>query len=246
MRIWALIVLLLSTSCSPLPRGSLTVAAAANLADVFTEVGTAFKARTGSDVVYSYGSTAQLAQQIGNGAPMDVFAAADTEHIDSLIESKKLLADSKAVYARGQLALWIPKGVSGAALELRELASPRYRFIAVAQPEFAPYGKAALEALKASNLWETVEPKIVYASSIRQAKQMAASGNADAALTAYSLVLHESGSVLKVDPRLYRPLDQALSINASAANVPQAWQFREFLLSGEGQAILAKYGYLRP
>src|SRR6266446_7804405 len=88
----------------------LTVAAAANLTDVFGEIGSAFKAKTGAEVVLSYGSTAELAQQIENGAPFDVFAAADTEHVDSLVSTRKLIADSRAIYALGQLALWIPKG----------------------------------------------------------------------------------------------------------------------------------------
>jgi molybdate transport system substrate-binding protein len=157
----------------------LTVAAAANLTDVFAEVSKAFKAKTGLDVVYSYGSTAQLAQQINNGAPIDLFAAADTEHIDSLIKSQKLLADSRAVYARGQLALWIPKGEPGSTPTLNHLTAPRIRYIAIAQPELAPYGLAAVEALKAAHLWTALESKAVYATSISQARQMAASGNAD-------------------------------------------------------------------
>ena len=88
----------------------LTVAAAANLMDVFGEVGQAFQAKTGVEVIFSYGSTAQLATQIDNGAPFDVFAAADTEHVDSLVAAHKITSDSRAIYALGQLALWIPEG----------------------------------------------------------------------------------------------------------------------------------------
>jgi len=202
MRICSLLLLLLPASCAKQQPTPLTVAAAANLTDVFAEAGKDFKAKTGVDVVYSYGSTAQLAQQISNGAPIDLFAAADTEHIDSLIKSQKVLADSRAVYARGQLALWIPKAVTGSAPQLKDLAAPRIRYIAIAQPALAPYGVASVEALKAANLWDSLESKIVYATSISQARQMAASGNADAAFTAYSLVIHEGGAVLKVDPQL--------------------------------------------
>lgn len=236
---------LVIASCgSPRPSGAkLTVAAAANLTDVFAAVGTAFTAKTGIDVVFSYGSTAQLAHQLENGAPFDLFAAADTEHIDSLIAAGKLTADSRAVYALGQLALWSP---AGGISELKDLKSPQIRFIALAQPDSAPYGKASVEALKHFALWDSLQPKIVYANSISQARQLAASGNADATFTAYSLLLHEKGTILKVDPASYRPLEQALGVTASSVRQEETRRFRAFLLSQEGRAILWKSGYLLP
>jgi molybdate transport system substrate-binding protein len=187
-----------------------------------------------------------LAQQIDNGAPFDLFAAADTEHVDSLVATQKLTADSRAVYALGQLALWIPGGESSSIGDLKDLAAPKIRFIAVAQPALAPYGQAAVDALKNARLWEPLQRKIVYANSISMAKQLAATGNADAAFTAYSLVLHDRGMVLKVDPQLYRPIEQALAIVASTPQLEKAKQFRSFLLGPEGRAILAKNGYLLP
>src|ERR1700693_2612224 len=104
--------LLASCGCqrTPPPARKLTIAAAANLTDVFCEARPAFKTQTGIDVVFSYGATAELAQQIDNGAPFDVFAAADTEHINFLVARQKLTAESRAIYAKGQLALWIPGG----------------------------------------------------------------------------------------------------------------------------------------
>ena len=224
----------------------LTVAAAANLTDVFGEVGRTFQAKSGIEVIFSYGSTAELAQQIENGAPVDLFAAADTEHVDSLVSTHKLTADSRAVYALGQLALWIPGGEPSSISELSGLMAPKIRFIAVAQPTLAPYGEAAIETLKNARLWEPLQRKIVYANSISMAKQLAATGNADAAFTAYSLVLHDRGMVLKVDPQLYRPIEQALAIVASTPQLEKAKQFRSFLLGPEGRAILAKAGYLLP
>jgi molybdate transport system substrate-binding protein len=214
--------------------------------DVFGEIGPAFKAQNGIDLVFSYGSTAELAQQIENGAPFDVFAAADTERVDFLVARQKLAGDSRAVYAEGQLALWIPGGESSRFQRLEDLAAPMIRFIAVAQPTLAPYGQAAVEALKKAGLWETLQPKLVYANSISMAKQLAASGNADAAFTAYSLVLHERGTVLKVAPELYHPLEQAIAIATSSSRMQEARQFRSFLLSPAGRAVLAKNGYLLP
>src|SRR5579862_5708968 len=202
MRLWSLVFVVtgaaLLTSCAsqPEPPRTLTIAAAANLTDVFGEIGRTFKAKTKIDVVLNFGSTAQLSQQIDNGAPFDLFAAADTEHVDSLVNSGKLTRDSRAVYALGQLALWIPGGEQSGIKDLKDLTGKRVRFIAIAQPELAPYGQATVEALKSAGLWESVQPKIVYGNSINLARQMASSGNADAAFTAYSLVLHDPGTVL--------------------------------------------------
>ncbi len=166
--------------------------------------------------------------------------------MDSLVSTGKLTAGSRAIYARGQLALWIPNGAQSGVRELRDLTGQQVRFIAVAQPELAPYGKATIEVLRNSGLWDTVQPKLVYANSISQSRQWAASGNADAAFTAYSLVLHDRGTVLKIDPHLYHAIEQALAVVASSPRVQEANQFRKFLLGPEGQAILAKSGYLLP
>jgi molybdate transport system substrate-binding protein len=228
------------------PAARLTVAAAANLTDVFGKIGSEFKTKTGIEVVFSYGSTAELTQQIENGAPFDLFASADAEHVDSLIAENKLVRESRALYALGQLAVWIPSGEQNGVRELKDLAGQQIHFIAVAQPELAPYGRAAVETLKNAHLWEPLHAKLVYANSISMAKQMAATGNADATFTAYSLVLHDKGSVLKVDPQLYRPLEQALAIVTSSQLVEEAKQFRSFLLGPDGRAILAKSGYLVP
>lgn len=247
---WALCAVALLGACgtrrNPEPPTKITVAAAANLTNVFEEVGSAFKAKTGAEAVFNYGSTAQLAKQIENGAPFDLFAAADTEHVDSLVATRKLIGDSRAVYALGQLALWIPNGEKTGIRELKDLASQRVRFIAVAQPELAPYGKATIEAFTNAHLWENLKPKVVYANNISQAKQLAASGNADVALTAYSLVLHEKGIVVKVDPHLYHAIEQALAIVASSGRIEEAKLFRAFVLGPEGRTILAKSGYMLP
>lgn len=238
--------LLGSCSASRPTDTKLTVAAAANLTDVFGEVGQAFSTQTGVQVIFSYGSTAQLATQIDKGAPFDVFAAADTEHVDSLVATRKLTDDSRAIYALGQLALWVPEGQQSGVRELKDLAGKQVRFIAIAQPELAPYGQATVDVLKGAGLWETVQPKLVYGTSISMAKQYAASGSANAAFTAYSLVLHERGTVLKIDSHLHKPIEQAMAIVAASAHIEEAKQFRSFLLGAKGRTILAKGGYLLP
>lgn len=237
--------LLLSACSAPEPaQGTkLTVAAAANLTGAFNEIASEFRKKTGTEVVLSYGSTAQLAKQIENGAPFDVFAAADTEHIDQLISGGKLLAESRAVYARGQLALWVPQAEKLGVRALTDLTKPEVRIISVAQPDLAPYGKASIEALKAVGLWDVVQPKVVYANNISMARQYAETGNADATFTAYSLVLKDSGAVIKIDQKLYSPIDQALGIVTDSAQQELAKQFTSFLAGADGKAILRKNGY---
>jgi len=242
---WILCAAAILGSCGT-QKAKLTVAAAANLTNVFDQAGREFKAKTGVEVIFSYGSTAELAKQIDNGAPFDLFAAADIEHVDSLVSTGKLTGESRAVYALGQLALWIPNGEQSGVRELKDLTGQQVRFIAVAQPEFAPYGKATIEVLTNAGLWDALKSKIVYANSISQAKQFAASKNADVAFTAYSLVLHEQGTVLKIDPKLHHPIEQALAIVTALPRIEQAKQFRSFLLGPEGRAILVENGYLLP
>ncbi|HYO80924.1 MAG TPA: molybdate ABC transporter substrate-binding protein [Bryobacteraceae bacterium] len=240
---------LLFSACGGTQRAdpaSVTIAAAANLTGVMDDIARAFERETSARVVVSYGSTAQLAQQIEHGAPFDVFAAADTEHIDALIERGKLQRESRAIYARGQLVLWSPNPALRVG-SLEDLTQPRVRFIAIAQPRLAPYGRAAVEALKAAGVWDRIQSKVTYANSISMAKQYASSANADVAFTALSLVLKEGhGAAIRIDPRLYRPLDQALAITTMARHGELARRFAQFLLGKSGRSVFAKNGYLLP
>ena len=221
----------------------LTVAAAANLNAVLEEIGKAFTLQTQTRVLFSYASTAQLTQQIKNGAPFDLFLAADTEHVDQLIEQRKVLPDSRAIFARGRLVLWVPPESPADIRRLEDLLKPGVRMIAAASPGSAPYGRAAVETLKAMGLWRRVERKIVYANNVNLARQYAASGNAEAAFTAYSLVLQAGGHIVEVDPANHHPLEQALGIVTGSPNQEPARRFVRFLQNGEGAALLEKYGY---
>ena len=243
------VALALLASCgrtSPAPPIStkLTVAAATNLTDAFRELGSRFTKKTGVEVVFSFGSTAQLAQQIENGAPFDVFAAADTEHVDQLVERNFLVPKSRTVYARGRLALWFPKAEAGN--ELADLSKPQIRVIAIASPSLAPYGQAAVEYLKATGLWDEVQSKVVYANSISMAKQYASTGNADAALTAYALVFGEKGRVIRLDEKLHQRIEQGLAILSSSKQRDAAQLFLQFVLKDEGRSTLQEYGYELP
>lgn len=225
---------------------TLTVAAAANLTQVFQELGPRFEAQTGIHPVFSFASTAQLTQQIENAAPFDIFVAADAQHVDALERKGLLFPGSEAVYAAGVLVLWIPPQSKARIERLDNLASSPVRTIAIANPKLAPYGEAAVETLKHLGIWDKVEPKIVYAENISMAREYGKSGNADAVFTAYSLVLKDEGRIIQIPETLHEPIVQELGILAHANNINAARQFASYLITGQGQTILAKSGYRAP
>ena len=229
-------------SCLGAPQPELHVAAAANLNHALADLSAAFERQTQIHIVPTFGATAQLEQQIENGAPFDVFMAADVEHVTELAAKGATVPGTRAIYARGQLAIWAPErpGLT----TLAGLTDPSIRIIAVAKPELAPYGSAAVEALKNAKLWDKVQKKIVYAPSISVAKQFADTGNADAAFTASSLTADEKGHSFLVDAKLHKPIDQELCILKSSKEQANAGAFVRFLATPAGKAILQRYGYL--
>jgi len=227
-------------------KSEITVAAAANLIGVFQKIGPDFEAETGVHPVFSFASTAQLTRQIENSAPFDVFAAADSEHAAELDQKHLLAPGSRAIYATGVLALWIPPGSRAHVTSLEELTSSDVKVIAIAKPELAPYGQAAVDTLQHLHIWEQVKSKVVYAENINIATQYGTSGNADAVITAYSLVLKEAGKVIRVDENLHQPIQQELGIVANSAHIEEAKKFVAFLLTGNGRSILASFGYQIP
>jgi molybdate transport system substrate-binding protein len=225
-------------------RDEIVIAAAANLSGAFAEVGRRFEMRTGVRVVNSFGATADLARQIENGAPFDLFAAADLQHVEELERKGFIAAGTRRVYARGRLVLWVsPKGGSAGLARLEDLAGASVKRVAMAKPDVAPYGRAAIEALNALRLWPMIEPKVVYSQSVAQAKQFAETGNADAAFLPRSLVPEGEGRSIDVDERLHQPIDQALGVVSKSDRQENARRFVEFVLGAEGRAILEGYGY---
>jgi molybdate transport system substrate-binding protein len=250
--IGVLVASLLIASCRSQPGAgqteprSLTIAAAANLTDALAEIGPIFTTKTGIKVVFSFGATADLAKQIENGAPFDVFLAADTEHIEQL-ESKGLLTPgTRAVYARGRLVMWLPPSSHLKATRIEDITAKEFERIAIAKPDVAPYGQAAVESLKALGIWSTVEPKVVYSQNVSQAKQYTRTGNAEVAFIPLALVKPGEGVYFEVDEKMHAPIDQALGIVKDSSSQTAAKQFADFLLSEEGQELLVKQGYRRP
>jgi molybdate transport system substrate-binding protein len=221
----------------------INVGAASNLSDAFKELGEQFKTRTGIGVVYSFGATADLAKQIEQGAPFDLFAAADVEHVEALNRQGLIVPGTLMLYARGQLVLWTPAGSRLKLDRIEDVGRAEVERISLAKPDVAPYGRAAVEALTALNLWKDVESKVVYGQNVTQAKQYAATGNADVAFIPRSLVREGEGSSIAVDERLHQPINQALAVTKSSDKQTAALQFAEYILSPEGQTLLERYGY---
>ena len=223
----------------------INAAAAANLSDAFNELGKQFTARTGIRVVYSFGATADLAKQIENGAPFDLFAAADTEHIEQLNRQGLIVPGTAALYARGRLVVWTAAGSNIKLDRIEDLRGAQVERIAIARPEAAPYGRAAVEALRALGLWKEVESKVIYGQNVSQAKQYVATGNADAALLPRSLVREGEGHAIEVDERLHQPINQSLAVIQSSSKQQAARLFAQYVLGPEGQSLLERYGYMR-
>jgi molybdate transport system substrate-binding protein len=224
----------------------LTIAAASNLTDAFAEIGPRFTGKTGIRVVFSFGATADLAKQIENGAPFDVFAAADSEHVEQLELKGLLTAGTRALYARGRLVMWLPPGNNLKVERIQDITAKEFERIAIAKPDIAPYGRAAVESLRALGIWSAIEARVIYGQNVSQTKQYAGTGNAEVAFIPLALVKPGEGSYLEVDDALHRPIDQALGVIKDSPKQAPARQFVDFLLSAEGQEILASKGYNKP
>ena len=226
---------------------TVTVAAAADLARAFHEVGEAFEKRSGSKVTFQFGSTGLLARQIIAGAPFDLFAAADQSFVDEVTRAGACDDATRALYARGRIVVYTKHGGSVARpTTLADLADARFVKIAIANPEHAPYGRAAEQALRHAGIWEAVRARLVYGENVQQALQFAESGNAEAAIVALSLAVTSDGESLPIDPATYPPLDQALVICRHGAAATQARELVRFINSPDGRAIMRRYGFWLP
>jgi molybdate transport system substrate-binding protein len=222
------------------------VAAAADLAPAFEELGREFEATHHLKVVFSFGSSGLLAKQIENGAPMDVFAAANTDYVDQLDKEGLVVPGTKAIYARGRITLWTPKDSALHIEKISDLANPAVKRIAIANPDHAPYGMVAREAMEHAGVWESVKPRLIYGDNIRQTLQYAQTGNADVAIVALSLSLQSDGHWVLVPEELHKPLDQSLAVISGTKNEKAAREFVSFISDGPGRAIMRKYGFTLP
>ncbi len=221
----------------------LTVAAASDLTPAFEELGREFESTTKTKIVFVFGSTGMLTRQIENGAPFDLFAAANVSYIDELDQKGLIIPDSKAIYARGRITLWTANESPVRFQGIADLARPEIQRIAIANPDHAPYGLAAKQALQSAGVWDRVQPKVVYGDNIRQTLQYAQTGNVEVAIVALSLSINSNGRWTLIPEELHQPIDQGLAIMKTTKNEPAARAFAAFISSPQGKAIMKKYGF---
>ncbi|WP_165251618.1 molybdate ABC transporter substrate-binding protein [Paludisphaera soli] len=221
----------------------LRIAAAADLQRVLPKLLEAYEGRDGPVVPPTFGASGNLAEQIRGGAPFDVFLSADLELPRELEGEGHVVAGSVAPYAQGSIVLLVHPEAAGTVASLGDLTRPEVRTIAIANPDAAPYGKAAREALENAGLWADLGPKIVPTASVSQALLHVERGDADAALVSRSLVAGAGSRVVEIDPALYPPRIQALGILTRSPRKDRASRFAAFLLGPEGRRILGEHGF---
>jgi molybdate transport system substrate-binding protein len=218
------------------------VFAASDLGPALQEIAALRAASTGCRPVVATGASGALAAQVAHGAPADLFLSADAGFVDALAAAGTVRATTRTVYAHGHLALVAAPGRSPPA-SLGALAEPGWRTVAIANPEHAPYGRAAAEALRAAGLWEVLQPRLVFGENVAQTWQLVASGNADAGLVARSVAVARGAAVTPVDAP---PLVQVGAVTTHAADAEGAGALLRWLVGPEGRAVLARHGFGPP
>jgi molybdate transport system substrate-binding protein len=250
--VFLLLLLVSFGDAAPADDSGPMVAAATSLRDVLPTLVEAFAAQSGTGARVSFGASGNLRRQIAQGAPFELFLSADEAFVLDLAREGRTRGEG-AVYAQGRLAILVPKGsrlsADGCLADLeRALDDGRLRRLAIANPEHAPYGKAAREALEGVRLWDRVSDRLIVGENVSQAAQFAATGAADAGLVAYALAL---------SPRLRKCCDQALlpaelhgPLRQRAVLVrdagEEAQRLYAFILGSEGRAILERHGFGLP
>jgi molybdate transport system substrate-binding protein len=222
------------------------VAAASDLQFAFTEIGTIFEQQTGNKVTFIFGSTGQLAQQIENGAPFDIFAAANVTFIDSLSQKNLVIKETITPYARGRIVLAINRQSGITATTLAEIVSLDVKMIAIANPGHAPYGMAAKQALQTVGVWEKIQSKIVFGENVRQTAQYVQNGDAQVGIIALSVANVPEITWTLIDSSLHEPIDQSLAIVANTHHEDVAQTFIRFINSPLSRRTMQKYGFILP
>lgn len=226
----------------------IAVAAAADLQPAMQEIAGKFHEKTGFTVQPSYGSSGNFFSQLQNGAPFDVFFSANVEYARQLEAAGLAEPGTLARYAVGKIVLWVPNDSRlDLAQGLAAVADPKVAKLAIANPQHAPYGQAAVAALKSAQLYDKVAGKLVLGENISQTMTFVAAGSADAGIVALSLALAPNikgkGRYVEVPADSYPAIEQGCVVLKSAKNKDAAKALLQFVLSAEGREILARYGF---
>jgi molybdate transport system substrate-binding protein len=251
------IVFLVLAWCESIPgagaaQREINVAAAADLSVALQEIASNYEKRTGVVVKLSFGASGALTQQIQNGAPFDVFFSADMDYPRQLIAGGQAESATLYRYAVGRLVLWVPKDspldVEHNGMDV--LLDPSVKKIAMANPQHAPYGRAAAAALKHYGLYEKVSDRLVLGENISQAAQFVESGNAQAGFVALAHAaapaMQGKGKYWMVPAEAYPPLDQGAVLLSASTHRQDAAAFLEYVKTAEVAAVLKRYGFSVP
>lgn len=248
---WGLLgIVLLASLLAAFPAGAadLMVAAAASLTNAFTDIGKAYeKATPGTRVLFNFGSSGQLLQQISRGAPVDVFASADLETMDRAEKQRLIVRSSRTNFAANKLVVVVPGDSKLEIAKLQDLTGPQVQRIALSTPETVPVGRYAKGALEKAGLWQELTPKFIFTQNVRQSLDYVFRGEVDAG---FVYVTDAAISPVKVrtalEVALETPVVYPIGAVKGFGNLDQALEFIAFVRSEAGQAILAKYGFLNP
>jgi molybdate transport system substrate-binding protein len=224
----------------------ITIAAAADLALAFKEIGELYEKTSGNKVKIIYSSSGTAREQIENGAPYDVYASANIKFVDDLIKKDKIIADSKELYAIGRIGIAVKKGNKLQIVDVKDLLKPEFKKISIAEPSHAPYGLAAKEALQSLGLWEKLEIKFVYANDIQQSLTFIKTGNVEAGFISLSVFNKDEVDFLLIDDKLHNPLRQAIAVVKGTKYENIARDFIKFVNGNYGRPIMKKYGFVLP
>jgi len=225
----------------------LNIAAAADMQFALEEAVVVFK-QTHPEVAVAtiYGSSGKFAEQIRSGAPYDLFFSADIRYPRELHRAGYAASPVQA-YALGRIVLW---SASEPLNQLSDLADARFKRVAIANPQHAPYGQRAAEALQAAGVWDKIESKLVYGDNVAQTAQFVDSGNAQAGIIALSLALSPAlskrGHYVLIADNLHQKLEQGFILTTHAAQNKLAYQFAQFMASAEARALLKRHGFALP
>jgi molybdate transport system substrate-binding protein len=231
----------------------LNIAAAADLQFAMADLAAEFRrSHPAVEPKITYGSSGNFYSQISNGAPFDLFFSADASYPKQLADHSLTVKDSEFTYGVGRIVLWVPNGskFDPAKQGLSGLLDPSIQRVAIANPQHAPYGRAAQAALKTHKIWDELQPKLVQGADIAQAAQFVQSGAADAGIIALSLALSprmkESGSYMVIPVSDYPTMNQVCVVLSQAKHPAAADAFRQFVMTGKGRSILSQYGFSLP
>jgi molybdate transport system substrate-binding protein len=245
----ACIVALATVAIAPsIYAADLIVSAAASLSNAFTDVGKDFeKANPGTRVLFNFGASGQLVQQIARGAPASVFASADTETMDRAANQRLIVNDTRLDFASNQLVLIVPPNASVQVASMSDLQGAQVRRIGLGTPESVPAGRYAKDTLELANLWDKLTDKYVYGQNVRQVLDYVARGEVDAGFvyaTDAALMKDRVRVVLNAPTR--RPIVYPIAAVRGSGNESLARRFVDYVASEAGRTVMSRYGFGKP